>query len=93
MWCEMSTSTKALSDCDTHKASSDKIRFKTSVEDWEETAPNDDIVAFVSNIIVSRLVHRGVCEMLVWRTVFMALPTTICLACRPITDWKLHSEP
>lgn len=60
MQCEMSTSTKALSDCDTHKASSDKKRFKTPVEDWEKTVLNDDIVAFVNNIIVSLLVHRGV---------------------------------
>lgn len=37
------------------------------LEDCEGRPPNDDIDAFVSNIITF-LLHGGVCEMLVWGT-------------------------
>ncbi len=68
MRCEMSTSTKASSDCDTRKASSDKIDSKHRWRTWGERLLNDDIVSLVSNIIVSLLVRGAVCDMLVWRT-------------------------
>lgn len=75
MQCDMSTNTKALSNGEMQKASPDKMDVTPWLQDRQKTARNDDDgVAFVSNIIVPPLVHRGVCEMLVWRTASCLCP-------------------
>ena len=59
----------------THTQAEKKKDSKHLVEDGRgKRFLNDEVVAFVSNIIVSLLVHRGVCEMLVWGTASCLCP-------------------